>query len=132
MSEDSVTPAEKFKPDVSEALSYDDERPLPFRRNITAECPCCWMPAGFACDPFCISRLTAEEQVAHRDAVLERTMAELAHVERPKRDRPAATLDCTLGAGRHRANPPASPWRAALAVLVVFLVLTAGALWWYL
>ena len=123
----------------------DDDRPLPFRRNPNAECPSCWAFPGEVCGPFCLSRMTAEEQVAHRDHVIAGTIAELDRLEalptpaeqmspdvppwadgRHLLDEPFEAISC----GRHRAaSAPRSRWRAVLAVLAVFAVLTIGALW---
>lgn len=144
MSENTIR-AEAMMPD-EQPLPY---RPLlPYRRNPDADCDLCFEPAGEPCEPYCIARLDADEQIAHRDAVIGRTIDE---------------LDCTLGTvpgapwapwakrldpdyvdldddeyevlncrpvGRHRAPAaPRSRWRAVLAVAVLILVLTAGALW---
>lgn len=130
----------------------DDDRPLPFRRNPNAECPSCWAFPGEVCGPFCLSRMTPAEQVAHRDHVIEGTLAELDRIEampspaeamsadvppwadgrHDRDDDPFAVTSCTI-AGRHRVRP--DPWRrvrrlrAVIGVAVVVLVLALGALW---
>lgn len=122
-------------------VPVDEGRPLPYRRNPDAECPSCWAPAGDLCDPFCLSRMAPDEQIAHRNAVVETTIAELdagdMHPDVPpwadgrhmlEKLAEYSAIDCTIG--RHRsASAPRSRWRAVLAVLAVFAVLTVGALW---
>lgn len=88
-----------------------EAQPLPYKRNPAGECLLCWAPAGEPCDQFCLALLPADEQIAHRDAVL------------------ARTLDCALGAGRPRANPPRRRWRWLVAIVALVAVLTVGALW---
>ncbi|ASR77235.1 hypothetical protein SEA_AVOCADO_33 [Mycobacterium phage Avocado] len=120
------------------------QRPLPYRRNPTLECELCWAPPLAPCDLYCLARLSAAEQIAHRDAVLDRTIAE---------------LDCTLGTVEgapwaKRSDPEfvdldddeytvtdrpigsrasAGLWRrrwlAVAAVVALLIVLTVGALW---
>ncbi|AHJ86584.1 hypothetical protein Jolie2_34 [Mycobacterium phage Jolie2] len=129
-------------------LGADEGRPLPYRRNPETECLMCWAPAGRPCDPYCIALLSAADQLAHRDAVLDATIAEVDRLGLPADDMAAdvppwadgrhlddgayAELSCTI-AGRHRVR--ADPWRrvrrlrAVIAVAVVVLVLALGALW---
>lgn len=130
-------------------VPVDEGRPLPYRRNPDAECAMCWSPAGVPCDLYCIARLDAAEQLAHRDAVLDATIAEVERLGLPAEDMtadvppwadgrhdrdddPFAVTSCTI-AGRHRVRP--DPWRrvrrlrAVLVVAVVVLVLALGALW---
>lgn len=148
MSEDRVIPAEALTPDVEPELPYSGERPLPYRRNPTLECALCWAPPLRACDAYCLARLSAAEQIAHRDAVLDRTIAELdctlgtvAGAPWAKRSDPEfVDLDpedyqvtsCTI-AGRHRARVDMWPryrrLRAVLVVAVVVLVMALAALW---
>ena len=131
----------------------DDDRPLPFRRNPNAECPSCWAFPGEACGPFCLSRMTPAEQIAHRDHVIAGTIAELDRIERlpdmpagamspdvppwadgrhDRDDDPFAVTSCTI-AGRHRVR--ADPFRrvrrlrAVLIVAVLVLVMALAALW---
>ncbi|QFG06038.1 hypothetical protein KDW75_gp36 [Mycobacterium phage Mercurio] len=123
-------------------LGADEGRPLPYRRNPATECLMCWSPAGAPCDPYCIARLDAADQLAHRDAVIESTIAEVERLRLPADDmspdvppwadgrhlldEPFEAISC----GRHRAaSAPRSRWRAVLAVAAVFAVPTIGALW---
>ncbi|QFG10115.1 hypothetical protein PBI_LEMURIA_35 [Mycobacterium phage Lemuria] len=126
-------------------VPVDEGRPLPYRRNPDAECPSCWAPAGDLCDPFCLSRMTPDEQIAHRNAVIETTIAELdagdMHPDVPpwadgrhmlEKVAEYSAIDCTI-AGRHRVR--ADPFRrvrrlrAVIAVAVLVLVLALAALW---
>lgn len=130
---------------VSYHATIDEGRPLPFRRNPKAECPSCWAPAGDLCDPFCLSRMTPDEQIAHRNAVIETTIAELdagdMHPDVPpwadgrhmmEKVAEYSAIDCTI-AGRHRvkADPfrRVSRLRAVLIVAVLVLVMALAALW---
>ncbi|QBP30249.1 hypothetical protein KDW77_gp35 [Mycobacterium phage Pinnie] len=147
MSEDRVMPAEAMTPDVEEPLPY---RPLlPYRRNPDEDCALCFEPAGRPCEPFCIARLDADEQLAHRDAVLDRTIDELDCTLGTVPGAPWAkrldpdfvdldpedyrVVSCTIPRGRHRARP--DYWRRVrrlrrvLIVAVVVLVAAVGALW---
>ena len=138
-----TTGAEAMNPDVEDAPL--PHRPiLPYRRNPTLECDMCWAPPLRECDPYCIARLSAAEQIAHRDAVLDRTLAELGIVEGApwaKRSDPEfvdldpedyTVTSCTV-AGRHRARVDMWPryrrLRAVLIVAVVVLVMALAALW---
>ena len=112
----------------------------------------CWAPAGRPCEPDCLALLPADQQIAHRDAVMDRALTVLGDtigVPWTKRSDPGfidddpdiSNLDrmdgvgrryrlaADCGLGRHRANPPRSRWRAVLAIAVLVLILTAGALW---
>ncbi|AKF14470.1 hypothetical protein SEA_FLAGSTAFF_33 [Mycobacterium phage FlagStaff] len=146
MSENNDT-ADAMTPDVEDApLPY---RPiLPYRRNPTLECDMCWAPPLRPCDPYCLARLSAAEQIAHRDAVLDRTIDELdcslGTVEGApwaKRldpefvdldDEDYRVVSCTI-AGRHRARVDMRPrirrLRAVLVVAVAVLVMALAALW---
>ncbi|AKF14536.1 hypothetical protein SEA_CAMBIARE_34 [Mycobacterium phage Cambiare] len=148
MSENNLR-AEDYEPDVLPPLPTSAPAPkLPYRRNPTLECDLCWAPPLAPCDPYCIARLSAAEQIAHRDAVIERTIDELdctlGTVEGApwaKRSDPEfVDLDdedyrvtsCTI-AGRHRARPNyerrVGRLRRVLIVAVVVLVAALAALW---
>lgn len=123
-------PAEAMTPDV------DDDKPLPYKRNPDGECLMCSEPAGRPCDPWCLALLPAVQQIAHRDAVLARTLADLPDPDVSYLDRldgvgqPYRLMaDCSLGAGRHRAEVPKRTLRRWLVLAVVGAVLTLGALW---
>lgn len=131
------------------ATPDDDGAPLPFRRNVKAICPCCSAWPLEVCEPGCLSLMTPEEQQQHREDVLEATIAELDRLEAlPDPPAPSRFPDeyhaqaglyrqnadpgaFVIAPGRHRAEPVAglSPWRVAIAVGVVVLVLGVGALW---
>lgn len=135
MSDHSVNP-ESMTPDVAEG-----EGPLPYKRNPAGPCLMCWAPAGIPCECDCLALLPADEQLAHRDAVLDRTLAELARAHNAGEDlsyldkldgvgrRYHLAADCSLGAGRPRAAVPKRTLRRCLVLAVVGAVLALGALW---
>lgn len=125
MSEDRIS-GDAMNPDVD-----TEAQPLPYKRNPTLECQMCWAPPLAPCDPYCLALLPADEQVAHRDAVLARTLdeLELSNLDRMDRvgNRHVATTECRLP--RRPASAPRRRWRVLLAIAALVLVLAAGALW---
>ncbi len=129
----------------------EDGSLLPYRRPKHAQCELCGEPAGRPCDPWCLALLPADEQLAHRDAVLDRTLDELDDRMRDVAGPAMApwqrrldpefvdpdeedyrVVSCTV-TGRHRARPDygrrARRLRRVLIVAVVVLVAALGALW---
>jgi hypothetical protein len=102
------------------------DRPLPFRRDPSKECPSCWAFPGEKCGPYCLSWLSDAEQIAHRDAVIDGVFRELDMLED---DQPVGVLDCRLlTPGRHRKPDPR--WRRIpLSIVVLVLVLVWAAIW---
>lgn len=133
--------AERGKAIAADEPDPDSEDMLPFRRSADATCACCGAWPLEACEPGCLNLMTPEQQRAHRDDVLDRTIAELDRLEASRPIEPPAgwsNTDYLLDElveqvrGRHRAaTGPKWTWYAktAVAVLVLVLVLTVGALW---
>lgn len=127
----------------------EDGSLLPYRRPKHAQCELCGEQAGRPCDPWCLALLPADQQIQHRDAVLERTLDDLdcrlGTVEGApwaKRSDPDfvdldpedyRVVSCTVPRGRHRARPDyhrrVRRLRRVLIVAVVVLVAALGALW---
>lgn len=149
-----VADAAKHRTEAAAPAEVDEaplpHRPLlPYRRDPDTECDLCFGPAGYPCEQFCLARLSAAEQMAHRDAVIDRTLDELDERMRDlagqaiapwaKRSDPDFAdadeyrlVSCTV-TGRHRARPDYARrvrrLRALIATAVLVLVLALGALW---